>query len=175
MPYSRAREGATTSSKSRLRPSTASGAPAAGLRLGDPDPSGRELAHSEAPYRKLLRVSTNLLWTTANNDGQKTTDQIEWQAFTGQTDAQSRGFNWLDSVHPDDREATLTAWGHAVATGTIYQVQHRLRRHDGVYRTMQVRAVPSRDAEGNILEWVGMHTDITDRLAAEADVGLAHE
>ena len=123
MPYSRAREGATTSSKSRLRPSTASGAPAAGLRLGDPDPSGRELAHSEAPYRKLLRVSTNLLWTTANNDGQKTTDQIEWQAFTGQTEAQSCGFKWLDAVHPDDREATMTAWRHAVATETTFQVR----------------------------------------------------
>ena len=40
---------------------------------------------------------------------------------------------------------------------------------------MQVRAVPSRNAAGNIIEWVGMHTDITDRLAAEADAGLAHE
>jgi PAS domain S-box-containing protein len=134
-----------------------------------------ELTRSEARYRVLLRVSTDLIWTAANNDGQKTTDQLEWQAFTGQTEAQSHGFNWLDAVHPDDREPTLTAWRHAVETGTTFKVRQRLRRHDGVYRTMQVRAAPSRDAEGNILEWVGMHTDITDRLAAEADIGLAHE
>jgi len=171
-------------SKSSLRPSTAPGDPAAVLPLAGQDlandfsgmaHSGQELSPDETGYRTLLRVSTDLIWTTANNDGQKTTDQIEWQAFTGQTDAQSRGFSWLDAVHPDDREATLTAWSHAVAAGTIYQVQHRLRRHDGVYRTMQVRAVPSRNAAGNIIEWVGMHTDITDRLAAEADAGLAHE
>jgi PAS domain S-box-containing protein len=143
--------------------------------FADLDHSAQELARREARYRTLLSISTDLIWTTANNDGQKTTDQIEWQAFTGQTDAQSRGFHWLDAVHPDDREATLAAWRHAVADGTIYQVQHRLRRHDGVYRTMQVRAVPYRDTAGNIIEWVGMHTDITDQMTAKADVGLAHE
>ena len=85
------------------------------------------------------------------------------------------GTGWADAVHPDDLAASDAAWKLAVRTGTTFKRQERIRRRDGVYRTMQVRAVPSRDAEGNILEWVGMHTDITDRLAAEADAGLAHE
>jgi signal transduction histidine kinase len=61
----------------------------------------------------------------------------------------------------------VDAWNAAIATGKNFEMQQRLRRHDGVYRTMLAKAVPSRDANGQILEWVGMHTDITDRLQAE--------
>jgi hypothetical protein len=56
-----------------------------------------------------------------------------------------------------------------MATGEIFQVEHRLRRRDGVYRHMLVRGVPIRDAAGNIREWIGTHNDITDRKAAEAE------
>ena len=135
----------------------------------------QELTRSEARYRSLLRISPSIIWSTGDPSGEQVIPLPEWQAFTGQTDAQMLGTGWADAVHPDDLAASDAAWKLAVRTGTTFKRQERIRRRDGVYRTMQVRAVPSRDAEGNILEWVGMHTDITDRLAAEADAGLAHE
>jgi PAS domain S-box-containing protein len=137
--------------------------------------SDQQLARSEAGYRSLVRISPSLIWSTGDPSGDQMHPLPEWQAFTGQTDAEMLSTGWSDAVHPDDLAASDAAWKLAVATGTTFHRRERIRRRDGVYRTMQVSAVPSRDAAGNILEWVGMHTDITDRLAAEADAGLAHE
>jgi signal transduction histidine kinase/CheY-like chemotaxis protein len=50
----------------------------------------------------------------------------------------------------------------------LYHVEHRLRRHDGEYRNMVVRAVPILDDRGSIREWVGVHTDVTVQKEAEA-------
>jgi PAS domain S-box-containing protein len=127
-----------------------------------------DVARTKARYRSLLRVSSDLIWTTGDDYGLQIEELPEWQTFTGQTAAELLGFGWASAIHPEDRESTLLAWDFALKTGTTFRIQQRLRRHDGVYRTMKVRAVPSRDAKGNLIEWVGMHTDITDRLEAES-------
>jgi PAS domain S-box-containing protein len=124
------------------------------------------VARSEARYRSLVQASSDLMWVT-DAEGNQQSDLPGWQAFTGQTDAEVLGFGWADAIHPDDRAATMDAWNAAMATGRNFEVQQRLRRRDGVYRTMLAKAVPSRDANGKVLEWVGMHTDITDRIQAE--------
>ena len=58
-------------------------------------------------------------------------------------------------------------WSEAVCARSLYQVEHRLRRHDGEYRHMLVRAVPILNEEGEIREWVGVHTDIDVEKRAE--------
>jgi PAS domain S-box-containing protein len=126
----------------------------------------QQLALSEARYRSLVLASSRIVWTTTP-DGRQIDEIPEWQAFTGQTQEQVIGFGWADAIHPDDREATMVAWQRAIATGESFQVEQRLRRHDGVYRIMEVRAVPSRDADGKIVEWVGMHVDVTEQKQAE--------
>ena len=128
----------------------------------------QQLVRSEARYRSLLRVTSDLIWTTGDASGLQLNDLPEWQAFTGQTADELRGFGWADAIHPEDRGPTVAAWKQAIETGSNFQMQQRLRRHDGVYRNMLVRAVPSRDADGNIVEWVGMHEDVTEKKQAEA-------
>src|SRR6516162_7711550 len=77
-------------------------------------------------------------------------EQERWSAFTGQTFGQLRGWGWLNAVHPDDRPNTARVWSAAVASRSVYHVEHRLRRHDGSYRHMLVRAVPILDDGGAI-------------------------
>jgi PAS domain S-box-containing protein len=125
------------------------------------------LERSEARYRALVRSSAQLVWTT-DADGFNTGPQESWLEFTGQTWAQEQGWGWLEAVHPDDRERIQASWRDRIAAQQVYQVEQRLRRFDGEYRHMEVRAVPVRDEDGTILEWVGTHTDITDRKRAEA-------
>jgi hypothetical protein len=69
---------------------------------------------------------------------------------------------WLQVIHPDDVEHTLEAWRRALASSETLATVHRVRRHDGVYRTFSVRAVPVTGERGQTIEWVGVHTDITD-------------
>ncbi|MFO0843587.1 MAG: response regulator [Gemmataceae bacterium] len=125
-------------------------------------------------YRSLVEATTAIVWNTPAS-GEFESEQPGWSAFTGQDFDQLKGWGWLNAVHPDDRPNTARVWSEAVASRSLYQVEHRLRRHDGAYRHMMVRAVPILDEAGEIREWVGVHTDIDDRKRDEAALKEAKE
>ena len=126
----------------------------------------KEMALREHRYRSLVEASAQIVWTT-NAEGNQMNRAPGWQAFTGQTDEEILGSGWADAIHPDDRHYTLRQWIDSVATGKPYEIQHRLRRRDGVYRTMNVKAVPVRDTSGRIVEWVGAVSDVTESMRAQ--------
>jgi formate hydrogenlyase transcriptional activator len=72
-----------------------------------------------------------------------------------------------DSVHPDDLPQVVAAWRHSVEAGDPYDVDHRLRRADGVYRWFHARGLSLRDDKGSIVRWYILLTDIDDRVRAE--------
>jgi PAS domain S-box-containing protein len=72
-----------------------------------------------------------------------------------------------DAVHPDDLPRIIQARIKSIEEGTIYDVEHRCRRADGVYRWFQVRGIPVRNAEDTITAWYLLLTDIDDRKGAE--------
>ena len=76
------------------------------------------------------------------------------------------GPEWAKLVHPDDWQKVRAAWLSAVETGTLYEVELRIRRGDGVYRWHLVRALPIRGGDGAIEQWIGTNTDIEDQKAA---------
>jgi PAS domain S-box-containing protein len=123
------------------------------------------LRTSEARYRALVDAHAQIVWTTAAS-GEFAEAQPAWSAYTGQTTEELMASGWLGAVHPADREATQAMWTVAVRDRAVYQFQHRLRRQDGVYRSFAVRAVPILTDDGTVREWVGTHTDITEREAA---------
>jgi len=127
------------------------------------------LRASEERYRTLIAATTSIVWNSPAS-GAFDTDQPAWTAFTGQTIDQYRGWGWLSAVHPDDREHSARAWTAAVAGRTKCEVEYRLRRADGVYRHMTVRAVPILEPDGAIREWVGVHTDIHEHMMAEEKI-----
>jgi len=69
----------------------------------------------------------------------------------------------------------VDAWRRAVEEKRTFVFEHRVRRHDGVYRTFAIRAVPVIDEGGAIREWVGVHTDITEQREAEAELKESNE
>ena len=116
---------------------------------------------SEQRYRSLIAATAQLVWMT---DAQgKPIAPTDWMAYTGQGLEEATN-NWFSAIHPDDRDLTLQAWMRAVETKNLYEVEHRLRAADGSYRHFWVRAVPVLATDGSIREWVGTHTDISDRV-----------
>jgi formate hydrogenlyase transcriptional activator len=77
--------------------------------------------------------------------------------------------NWAtsDAVHPDDLPGVVAAWNRSMTTGTPFDFEHRLRRRDGTYRWFQWRAHPLRDAEGRVVRWYNLITDIDDLKLAQ--------
>ncbi len=135
--------------------------------------SERRLRESEERFRTLIETSAAIVWKTSPS-GELTPPQVSWTAFTGQTQAEYEGFGWLQAIHPEDRTATLEAWNSAVADHTLFSIDHRLRCADGEWRTMAARGVQILD-DGETREWVGTHTDITERKQAEEELSAAKE
>ena len=124
------------------------------------------LKESSDRFRAAVDAVQGILWT---NDalGRMAGEQPGWSALTGQTEAEYQGYGWSNAVHPDDAQPTIDAWEAAVAERRMFLFEHRLRRHDGEWRLFSIRAVPAFDPGGEIREWVGVHTDITDQRGAE--------
>src|SRR3954466_12712094 len=115
-----------------------------------------ELSESEARFRMLATSIPQLVFRSAG-DGTRTWGSPQWEIYAGLSDAKSRGFGWLDAVHPDDQTMTRDKWREAQQSGEDYAEQ-RIRRHaDGEYRWHQTRAKP---IDGTAGEWVGTSADI---------------
>src|SRR5436305_9608176 len=118
------------------------------------------MRESEQRFRLLATSIPQLVFLT-RPDGSRTWPSPQWIAFTGIGFDQSLGLNWLEAIHPDDRERTQKAWDEASVKGEYY-VEHRVRRHaDGEYLWHQTRAKPL-DGAASSDEWVGTMTDIDD-------------
>ncbi|CAN3992491.1 PAS domain-containing hybrid sensor histidine kinase/response regulator [Methylocystis bryophila] len=123
------------------------------------------LGKSELRFRTLLSAVSAFTWSCPSS-GLQIEPQPEWMAFTGQTSEQMLGLGWAKAVHPEDLVAAASGWRAAVARGEPYAGEHRVRRHDGEWRWMNVRAAPIRDASGEVAEWFGMCIDITEQKQA---------
>jgi PAS domain S-box-containing protein len=149
----------------------------------------RRLGESERRYRFLSDAFPQLLWS-ADRAGGFDWVNARWEEYTGRPPEAALGEGWAEALHPEEREAVLHAWREAVRAGAAhFQREHRLRQRDGGWRWMLTTAVPYRDAGGGIQTWLGITTDIHERVLAEEQIrqtqrlqsvgqlagGMAHE
>jgi PAS domain S-box-containing protein len=106
--------------------------------------------------------------STANAAGEVELVNRQVLGYFGKTIEELKNWDTSDAVHPDDLPRMVEAYRRAFETGEPLDVENRSRRADGVYRWFHVRARPQRDAEGRIVRWCSLVTDIDDRKRAEA-------
>jgi PAS domain S-box-containing protein len=87
--------------------------------------------------------------------------------FFGKTQEELKDWRTSGTIHPDDLGRVVETWTDSVRTGRPYDLEKRLRRFDGVYRWFRARARPARDAQGRVIRWYMILTDIEDRKSAE--------
>jgi hypothetical protein len=87
--------------------------------------------------------------------------------YFGKTLEELKGWASTDAVHPDDLSGVTAVWRRSLENGQPYDVELRQRGADGVYRWFHVQGLPVRDAEGCILRWCVLQTDIDERKRAE--------
>ncbi|HEX6373612.1 MAG TPA: ATP-binding protein [Longimicrobium sp.] len=138
------------------------------LRAREVEAAVRE---SEERFRSLVAATSAIVWT-ASPAGLLDTEQPAWTAFTGQAPDESLGWGGLACVHPEDQDRVRAEWSRAVQRRAHFATEYRLRRRDGEYRHVSVSAIPLLDGDGAVREWVGMHTDVTERRRTEAWQGL---
>ncbi len=132
------------------------------------------LRKSEERQRALIEGVPQLVWQ-ADVTGYCTWTSPQWTSYTGQSLEDSRGWGWLDLVHPDDREAVRATWLQALDQGS-FEADYRIHGHGtGTYRWFQNRATPISDGSGQIVEWLGTSTDVDElrRLQERQNVLVA--
>jgi PAS domain S-box-containing protein len=120
---------------------------------------------SEERHRQVADAMPQIVWT-ADANGHMTSFNERWFEYTGLAhDAPAE--QWLDVVHPDDREDVAAERARMVESRDVLEVEVRFRAADGAYRWHLGRAVPIRDEAGEVLFWAGTATDIHDRKRTE--------
>ena len=130
--------------------------------------SEEALRISEQRFRTMASVVPVTIWTTAA-DGALDYVNAYLTDYTGFPLEQILSGAWQTALHPDDLPRCLELWNRSMATGTLYEIEYRIRRADGVFRWHLSRGLPLRDDSGRMIKWFGSTMDIDDqKRAAEA-------
>src|SRR6202161_44494 len=130
------------------------------------------LRANEQSLRLIVDTVPGLVWTmTASGEVERANQQM--LGYFDKTLEEMK--EWSLFLHPDDRVRVLAHWRRVIESGKDYEVEHRLRRADGVYRWFQVRGQPQRNAQGHIIRWYNLVTDIDDRKRAEGQLERAFD
>ena len=123
------------------------------------------LRRSEERFRALLKASSYVIYRMSPDWGEMW--QLEGREFIADT-AEPTAV-WLDRYIPAaDRPAIRAAIERAVSSKSMFELEHRIRRLDGRLGWTLSRAVPLFDDDGEIVEWIGAASDVTERKQAEA-------
>lgn len=125
-----------------------------------------KLRESEGRFRQLADSAPVLIWTS-DVRGECVWFNRSWLEFTGRSMEQETGQHWLEGVHPEDREQCLVIYEKHFNARDPFEMDYRLKRHDGVYRWVMDRGSPLSGAEGNFLGYIGSCVDINERKEAE--------
>src|SRR5450432_2339609 len=117
--------------------------------------------------RQLADALPQIVWVT-RPDGRHLYYNRRWYEYTGMAIDQGIDEEWDRLFHPDDVDRSNHLWTEALQSGEPYNIEFRFRRAaDGEYRWFLGRALPHRDAEGQITNWFGTCTDIHEQKLVE--------
>lgn len=123
---------------------------------------GSRLVESEARLHHLADNIPQLAWM-ARPDGHIFWYNRRWFEFTGAAPEEMDGWGWQKVHDPEALPGVIKSWKEALASRAPWEHTFPIRRADGVYRWFLSRAMPLRDADGEVSLWFGSNTDITEQ------------
>ncbi|MBX9599755.1 MAG: response regulator [Bryobacteraceae bacterium] len=115
---------------------------------------------SERRYRHLTEFLPHMVWT-CDEAGRSESYNRRFRDYAGAA-ADARP-NWLEFVHPEEREATFLAWRQSTLSGENFETECRLARADQVYRWHLLIANAWFDEERNAGKWLVTATDVHEQ------------
>ncbi|MBI5581722.1 MAG: PocR ligand-binding domain-containing protein [Deltaproteobacteria bacterium] len=124
------------------------------------------LRESESFYRQTLESIPGMVFTT-RPDGYCDYQSQQWVDYTGIPMSEHLGDGWNRLLYQEDQARAFAAWRAAVEGRAPYDLEYRVRRHDGAYEWFKVIGRPIRNASGEIVRWFGVAMNIEDLKRAE--------
>lgn len=117
-------------------------------------------------YRLILESSPNMVWRS-NLSTECDYFNKTWLTFTGRTMKEEYGFGWAAGVHPDDFDRCVKIYLDNFKLEQPFEMDYRLKRHDGQYRWINDRGVPFYDKHGIFIGFIGSCMDITEKVEGQ--------
>lgn len=114
-------------------------------------------------YKMIVETAPNLIWRSGL-DTKCYYFNKTWLDFTGRTFEQEFGDGWVEGVHPEDIERCVQIYLENFANQTPFEMEYRLRRHDGDWRWINDRGVPAIDENGVFSGFIGSCLDVTEKV-----------
>jgi PAS domain S-box-containing protein len=127
------------------------------------------LRESEARFRNMADTAPVMIWVT-DSEGLCTFFNRRWLDFTGRTLEEEFGYGWVEGVHAEDRETCAATYSSAFDARRNFQMEQRLRRADGEYRSLLCTGIPRFTESGAFAGFVGCSLDITDLKRSQEQV-----
>ena len=128
------------------------------------------LQKSEERFRALVNASSDVVYRMSPDWSEM--HHLEGQGFLADTHEPIS--DWLAKyIHPDERERVTAAIDEAIRTKSTFELEHRVEQTDGSVGWTFSRAVPMLDEDGDIVEWIGMATDVTEQKDRERELERA--
>jgi len=124
------------------------------------------LRESEQRFRLMADTTPAMIWMSGTNKLCTFFNQ-SWLNFTGRSMEQELGDGWAEGVHADDLERCLRIYSSAFDSRKNFEMEYRLRRHDGEYRWIADHGVPRFGSNGMFCGYIGSCIDITERKISE--------
>ncbi|WP_328759662.1 PAS domain-containing hybrid sensor histidine kinase/response regulator [Geomonas azotofigens] len=125
-------------------------------------------------YLTILAQAPVLIWR-ANTSAECDWFNDTWLSFTGRSMEQEYGNGWAEGVHQEDLQRCVDIWLGAFEKRESFEMEYRLRRHDGEFRWILDIGRPMQAVDGGFAGYIGYCFDITDRKMAEMELVLARE
>lgn len=125
------------------------------------------LQESERRYANLAAAAPVGIYCT-DVQGKCLYVNDRWCQLAGLTPESAASFDWIQALHPEDRDMLSEAWHRCMQMGEMLRLEYRFQRPDGTVTWVFGQSVPERAEDGTVTGYVGTVTDISDRKQAEA-------
>jgi PAS domain S-box-containing protein len=130
------------------------------------------LGETENRFRNMADVAPVLLWM-ADPDGMCSFFNQTWLEFTGRSNDEEWGVGWAAGVHFEDFQRCMDTYVEAFNQRRQFEMEYRLRRHDGEFRWLLDRGTPRYTPDRSFAGYIGSCIDITERRALEGELRRA--
>jgi PAS domain S-box-containing protein len=127
------------------------------------------MRESEERFRLVANTTPAMIWMSGIDKACSYLNQ-RWLEFTGHSLESQLGDGWVDGVHPEDRASCWNIYTESFDRREPFQMEYRLRRHDGQYRWVLDSGVSRFNLDGSFAGYIGSCIDVSERKQAEAIV-----